>query len=65
MHHERRTAQKAENQAAVDSLAGTILFDLLDAMHLARRKLVHVEQALPGGIESENQDFLRHELPRN
>ena len=52
MHHQRGSAQKAEHEGAVDSLAGTILFDALDAMNLAGRELVQIEQALPRGIQT-------------
>jgi hypothetical protein len=54
MHHQRRSTQKVEYETAVDTLARGILFDLSDTVNLAGRKLVHVEQALPSGIQPEN-----------
>jgi hypothetical protein len=52
VHHQRGTAQKAEHKGAVDSLAGTVFFDALNAVNLAGRKLVQIELSLPRGIQT-------------
>ena len=65
MHQQGNSAQVLQDPAAVDALARSILLDIADTMDFARGKLVQKEQALPGGVETEDEDFLSHKKPRS